>query len=310
MSISLSFNSRGVALITAMLVLSIATITAVAMMARKHVDFRRSENALYSEQAYLYLLGAEDWAKQVLVRDRGKNLIDSYKDDWATILPPLPVDGGSIGGKIEDLQGRININNLAIGDVNSVDYLRFKQLLELNDAPPGLVNTIADWIDSDQEARFPDGAEDVDYLYGDTPYRTGNRMMQSVTEVLLVKGMTYEIYEKIAPAIVALPDHTDININTAPAQVLQTIIEDFTAADAEKLIADRLKEPFDKIEDFLQHAAVKGKKLNTNGLTVSSQYFLLTANAEMGRINATLQSIIHRVDQNNLRVLVRSQGGL
>ncbi len=301
---------RGVALITAMLVVSLATITAVAMMARKQVDFRRSENVLYHEQAYLYLLGAEDWAKQTLLRDRKNNDIDSYKDDWATILPPLPIEGGSIGGKIEDLQGRININNLASGDVNSVDYLRFKKLLELNDIPVGLVNTIADWLDADQDVRFPDGAEDVDYLYGDTPYRTGNRMMQSATELLLVKGLTYEIYEKIAPAIVALPDHTDINVNTATEEVLQTLIEEFTAADAEKLIADRLKEPFVKIEDFLQHASVKGKKVTTNGLTVSSKYFLLTAEAEIGRVEATLESIIHRVDQNTLRVIARSQGGL
>lgn len=305
----MQLKSRGVALITAMLVMSIATITAVAMMARKQVDFRRSENVLYHEQAYLYLLGAEDWAKQVLVNDRKKNDIDSYKDDWATILPPLPIEGGSIGGRIEDLQGRLNINNLANGDINSIDYARFKKLLEQNDIPVGLLNTIVDWLDADQETRFPDGAEDVDYLYGDTPYRTANRMMQSATELLLVKGMTFEMYEKIAPAIIALPDHTELNVNTATAQVLQTLVEDLTAADAEKLIADRLKDPFAKIEDFLQHPSVKGKKVNTNGLTLSSKYFLLTANAEVGRAHASLESLIHRIDQNTLRVLARSQGG-
>jgi len=301
-------SSRGVALITAMLVVSIATITAVAMTARKQVDFRRSENVLYHEQAYLYLLGAEDWAKQVLARDRRDNEIDSYKDDWATILPPLPIEGGSIAGKIDDLQGRFNLNNLAQGDINSVE--RFRKMLEINGASVNLVNAVMDWLDADQDTRFPEGAEDVDYLYGDAPHRAANRMMQSATELLLVKGMTYEIYEKLEPAITALPDHTEVNVNTAPTLMLQTLIEDFAAADAEKLISDRLKTPFTKIEDFLQHPAVKGKKVNTNGLTVSSKYFLLTANAVIGRAHATLESIILRADQKTLRVLARSQGGL
>lgn len=301
---------RGIALLTAMLVLSLATITAVAMMARKQVDFRRSENMLRHEQAYLYLLGAEDWARHVLLRDRKDNNTDSYEDDWATILPPIPVEGGSIGGRIDDLQGRFNINNLASGDANSVDAQRFKKLLELSGASVNLVNTVMDWIDADQEPRFPEGAEDVDYLYGDAPYRAANTRLQSPTELLLVKGMTYEIYEKIEPAITVLPETTEINVNTATALVYQSLIEDFTAADAQKLIEARNKEPFAKIEDFLSHELVKGKKVSTAGLSVSSRYFVVNALAEIGRAHSQMQSILNRADEKSIRVVLRSQGGL
>lgn len=301
---------RGIALLTAMLVLSLATITAVAMMARKQVDFRRSENMLRHEQAYLYLLGAEDWARHVLLRDRKDNNTDSYEDDWATILPPIPVEGGSIGGRIDDLQGRFNINNLASGDANSVDAQRFKKLLELSGASVNLVNTVMDWIDADQEPRFPEGAEDVDYLYGDAPYRAANTRLQSPTELLLVKGMTYEIYEKIEPAITVLPETTEINVNTATALVYQSLIEDFTAADAQKLIEARNKEPFAKIEDFLSQELVKGKKVSTAGLSVSSRYFVVNALAEIGRAHSQMQSILNRADEKSIRVVLRSQGGL
>lgn len=304
-------SQLGVALITAILVMSLATITAVAMTVRKQVDFRRSENMLLHDQAYLYLLGAEDWAKQILLRDRNNNDYDSLKDDWATILPPMPVDGGSIGGHIEDLQGRFNLNNLANGDPESPDAQRFRKMLANINAPTELVNTIMDWIDADQELRFPGGAEDVQYLSGDHPYRTSNRLLESPTEILYVKGMTYEIYEQLEPAITALPEsNLEINVNTAPATVLQSIIEDFTTADAEKFIEERTKEPFKKIEDFLQHPMIKGRKVVTTGIAVSSRYFLLKAQAKIGRTQSELQSILYRPDAKTIRAIVRSEGGI
>jgi len=303
-------RQAGIALITAMLVVSLATITAVSMTAEQQVFFRRTENVLFHEQAYLYLLGAEDWAKQVLNRDRKDNEIDSKSDDWATVLPAVPVEGGTVGGSIEDLQGRFNINNLASADDKSVDYKRFKQLLENNDIPQTIANAVLDWLDEDQDARFPDGAEDVDYLQGTRSYRAANRMMQSTSELLQVKGMDYEQFEKLEGALVALPVATDINVNTAPVEVLQIIVNGLSQADAEKLMADRDETAFESIEAFLKHPSVVGKKVDSGGLGVSSQYFLVNAYSRFGRANSRLSSVLFRPDDKTVKTLVRSQGGI
>lgn len=302
-------KTTGVALITAMLVVSLATVTAVSMTSEQQVYFRRTENLLLHEQAYLYLLGAEDWARHVLLRDRKDNDTDSAADDWATILPPIVIEGGTIGGAIEDLQGRFNINNLVNSDDNSIDTIRFRKLLQNNGIDVSVINAVKDWLDEDQEARFP-GAEDVDYMQGERGYRAANRMMQSTSELLYVKGITYEIYDKLAPALVALPELTDININTAPLPVLMMIVEDLTAEDAERLVADRSEEPFKSIEEFLQHHSVAGKQVNTNGLTLSSQYFMVDAVSRFGRTTARMQSVLHRPDADSIRTIARSQGGL
>jgi len=300
----------GIALITAMLVVSLATITAVAMTSEQQIFFRRTENVLFHEQAWLYLLGAEDWAKHVLIRDRKDNETDSKQDDWATVLPPIPVEGGTVGGSIEDLQGRFNINNLASGDDKSIDFQRFKQLLQDNDIKQNVANAVLDWLDEDQDARFPDGAEDVDYLQGDRSYRAANRIMQSTSELLFVKGITYEDFEKIELSLVALPGVTDININTAPISVLKMIVQGLSDADAEKLVTDREDTPFTSIEDFLKHPSLAGKKVKSNGLDVKSQYFLVSAYSRFGRANSTLLSILFRPDDKSVKTLVRSQGGL
>lgn len=300
---------KGVALITAMLVVSLATVTAVSMTSEQQIFFRRTENVLFHEQAYLYLLGAEDWARHVLIRDSKNNQTDSARDDWAQILPALPVEGGSIAGVIKDLQGRFNINNLASGDEKSIDFQRFKQLLENHGIPVTVANAVLDWIDEDQEARFPDGAEDVDYLQTERGYRAANRLMQSTSELLYVKGFSYELFERIEPAIVALPQTTQINVNTAPVPVLRMLIDDLSESDAQELVSQRDDTPFENLEDFLKHPVVQGKKLNSAGLGVSSQYFVLKAYAKIGRANAHLDSMLFR-QGDRVVTLARSQGGL
>ena len=301
---------RGIALLTAMLVMSLATMTAVSMSADQQLFFRRTENVLYHEQAYLYMLGAEDWGKQVLARDFTANKTDSKKDDWATVLPPIPVEGGSIGGSVEDLQGRFNINNLA-DPTNTAALDAFKELLAINSLPPGLVNAVLDWLDPDQQVRFPGGAEDVDYMQGERPYRADNGLMGSVSELLYIKGFDYKMYEALAPALIALPvTGTPVNVNTASPMTLRMLVKGLSEQDAETLVADLAKNPVGDIKDFLNSKQVVGKPVATNGIDVRSGYFMIHAFANIGRAKAHMDSLIHRASADNVKTLQRSQGGM
>jgi len=87
MNFNLKHQEKGVALITVMLILALATILAVSMLSRQQLDIHRSANVFNFEQAYQYVLGSESWAKQILKRDRKDNETDSFNDDWATVLP-------------------------------------------------------------------------------------------------------------------------------------------------------------------------------------------------------------------------------
>jgi general secretion pathway protein K len=301
---------RGVALILAMLVMSLATMTAVSLTSNQQLFFRRTENVLYHEQAYQYLLGAEDWGKQVLARDASANKTDSKQDDWAKVLPPIPVEGGSVGGSIEDLQGRFNINNLADPkDKASMDA--FRELLKINGIPQELENAVLDWLDTDQNARFPDGAEDVDYLQGERAYRAANAFMGSVSELLYVKGFTYQMYEALAPALIALPaTGVTVNVNTATPPVLQMIVKGLSEKDAEQLAKDLEKNPVADIKDFLSNSLVTDKKIPTTGIGVRSNYFMIHAYAKIGRARANLDSLIYRASATDVKTLQRSQGGV
>ena len=239
---SLRYKQKGVALITVMLILALATILAVSMSSRQQLDIHRTANILNFEQAYQYVLGAESWTKQILKRDLEDNKIDSLDDDWAKALPPLPIEGGQMTGQVEDLQARFNLNNLVKdGKPNKLYIERFKRLLRNIELNEDIAVVIVDWVDMNVETGFS-GAEDNEYLNSTPAYRTANQPMDDVSELLLIKGVDFEAYEKLRPFVCVLKSETEINVNTASAEVLSSIVKDITLEDASTLVEDRNKE--------------------------------------------------------------------
>jgi general secretion pathway protein K len=209
---------RGVAILTAILIVAIGTVIAVNLMWQGTLDMRRAEAALAADQGLMFVQGAEAWAADILRQD----LVESPDADhlgevWATELPPLPVDGGTIMGRLEDLQGRFNLNNLVGPDgmENQLMRRQFERLLNSVEVDPALAGAVVDWLDPDTDLRFPSGGEDVTYSGADPPYRTANTMATSISELMAVAGFDREAYLKVAPYVTALPLGTKLNVNTA-----------------------------------------------------------------------------------------------
>ena len=300
-------HQRGVALITVMLIVALATILAVSMSSRQQLDIHRSANVFNYEQAYQYIVGAEAWSKQILKRDSENNKTDSAKDDWAMILPALPIEGGQMSGKIEDLQARFNINSLVLnGKVQKVQAERFRRLLRNLQLNEDLVYVITDWIDTDQEVGFS-GAEDNEYLNQSPAYRAGNQLMADESELLLVKGIDFETYTKLRPYICVLKYETPINVNTAPAEILSSITNDLSIEEAKSIIESRNNDVFARLEDFLQHDLLRQKKINKDGLSVSSEYFQLSAATQLERVTVEFVSQLYRDQTGHVTLIKRNR---
>lgn len=293
-----------------MLILSLATILAVSMTSRQQLDIHRSANIFNFEQAYQYVLGAESWAKQILVRDGQDNTTDSFNDDWATVLPPLPIEGGQMSGKIEDLQARFNINNLVLDGQPQKLYIdRFKRLLRNLELNEDMAAVIVDWLDSNEEVGFA-GAEDNEYLNLSPAYRSANQAMSDISELLLIKDVDFESYEKLRPFVCVLKSNTSINVNTASAEVLSSLVKDITLEDAKSLIEERNKESHKKVDDFLEHPILKSTKIKKEGLSVSSNYFQLNSTAQIERISVEYSTVLSRESNDHVVILKRSRGVL
>lgn len=304
---------RGVALIIALLIVALATTAAVAMTSRQFLDIRRAANVLEYDQAMLYVVGIEDWAGQILRKDAEDGKVDSLDEDWATQLPPIPVDGGQLAGAAEDMQGRFNLNSLldANGGTDPVALERFRRLLASLALDPELADRLADWLDADDETRLG-GAEDVEYLGLEQPYRAGNTLLTSPSELALLLGVTPEVMAKLAPFVAALPRDAALNVNTIAVdkpQLVMALAPDMAVAEAEQLLAARGTEGFESVQEFLQQPAFAGRDVPEQGLSVGSDYFMVTSHVQFGRSVFTTHSLLHRSAAGS-RTLMRSQGTL
>jgi len=305
-----SQRSRGVALITAMLVVSLATLLAVQLYDRQYLATRRTTNLVAGEQAWEYALSLEDWARQILRRDAAQGAVDTLAEPWAVQRPPIAIAGGNLESRMIDLQGRYNLNNLAKRDANQVAY--FQRLLRVLGLDPELVWPITDWLDEDMEAA-PEGAEDPYYLRMDPPYRAANRLMVNADELRLVRGFDAKAYAAIAPYVTALPEVTAINVNTAPGPVLAALAEGLSPSWAQQILARQAAGGFATTEEFLRELPSQGDAQGSAAsamgslITVSSAYFVLLSRITLGRVQSTQYSVIHRT-ADKISILQRTKG--
>lgn len=303
-------RQRGVALITALAVVALATAIASDLIWRTFLDQQRTEAVLHGAQSRQYLRGVEDWVGHILRRDAEETDFDSLDQPWAQELPPLPVDGGQIVGRLEDAQGRFNLNNLinSDGTVNEESLKFFERLLMNLELNPELSRGVVDWIDADQEPVFPGGAEDGVYLGLQPAYRAGNQGIQTVSELRMINGFQEaEVYEAIAPYVTALPsslDSTPINVNTAPAPILRSLADNIQPDRVQNVIERQQNGGFESNDQFADAVGINIPV----PFSVGTNFFLLTARADIGSASATMYSLLFRNDAGATAAVLRSYG--
>jgi general secretion pathway protein K len=300
-------RNRGVALITAMLITALASLVAANLAWDNALDVRRTMVQLNSEQAMQVALGAESWVVGILHQDLQDSETDHLGEIWALDIPGFPIEGGDVTGVIEDLQGRFNVNNLIDenGQVEEQSLERFRRLLAALELDPRFAGIAADWIDSNVEASFPDGAEDAIYTGILPPYRSANQSLTSASELAALDGMDRQSFLVLRPHITALPGRTNVNVNTATAAVLQSLDENMSPSDVEGLIAERESAGFGDIQTAFS-SLVTPDVLNT--LEESTSYFQLKVVVRIDTVRVTLYSLLQRGPQGSVTPVLRSFG--
>ena len=300
-------KNRGVALITAMLITALASLVAANLAWDNALDVRRTMVLLNSEQAMQVALGAESWVVGILHQDLQDSETDHLGEIWALDIPGFPIEGGDVTGVIQDLQGRFNVNNLIDdnGRVEEDSLERFRRLLNALDLDPRFAGIAADWMDSNVEASFPDGAEDAIYTGILPPYRSANQSLTSASEFAALEGMDRQSFNVLRPHITALPGRTNVNVNTATAAVLQSLDENMSDADVEGLIAERESAGFGDIQTAFQ-SLVTPDVLNT--LEEKTSYFQLKVVVRIDTVRVTLYSVLQRSPQGGVTPILRSFG--
>ena len=293
---SKGLQQRGVVLISVLAVTAVLAAIAWQMVARQSLVLSGASAASFRIQAEQYLLGAEHYARQLLVEDwrnEASRAFDSEDEKWSAARPPFQIPGGTMKLRIFDLQARFNIN--AIEAYES----EFRTLLNTHKIPESAIVQWLDWIDEDSEPRGP-GTEDMELLLQEPALRSADQIAGHVSELRYMPAMRDTPLAEIEHLLVALPT-TDlsININTVGPELLEALGLSQSLADT--LTAGERK--FHSLDEINELDAGEG----SGYFGVTSNYFAVWGEVEIAGKRARIESRLYRKpDDGSVHLLGRN----
>lgn len=157
---------------------------------------------------------------QVVAERRGwLRALNALDTTLAAAMPERLPNGAVYRTATRDATARLNLNAAGEPELRAFfsAWVGDERQLSI------LAESLLDWRDEDDLARAQ-GAEAEFYDRLPVPYPIRNGPLLSVREVLLVRGMTPELFQKVEPYLTVLPTRDlRINVNTAPAEVLAAV---------------------------------------------------------------------------------------
>lgn len=268
-----SASERGSVMINTLAVLAVAASVTMIMLNAQDGAIERARRYSDAGQATEIARGAEDSARAILRRDleapaTWQNLRSLIEEQDADIV------AGSFSLRIEDAQARFNINNLAGGGIAARGV--FERLAAASGFQLAEINLIAEFVQA---------AAPLDDL-----------------TALSVLGIEYQRLSTLSVFVCALPERTDVNMNTAGEMVLAAHLNNGPAARALVMRRDRIGQ-IDR--DILSSLRI----LPGPGLGYGSNYYLVEVEVVVGESREKRKSLIWRGNTDGeatTRILSRS----
>lgn len=288
-------NTKGSALISALFIMTLVAIAATAMSTRLQLDIYRTRLSIAADKLYLASQIIQYWGLSELANPNQKlNKADAsgkvldFPAKLQAIYPSVLIKGA-----LYDLQARFNINNVA--DKNfQTSFQEFLKASAKKLEPQQRINlslAAFNWMNLYQPGE--DEANNLDYyLKQKPPYYPAHGLMQNSSEFRLLIGVNASLYRELQQYLVALPELTAININTATKPVLSTLSFGLNEEEVKVLLDARGKNGF---KDLAQISPLLQKfHIRPDQLTLESQYFLSVAHLNSQDLNLTSYAILKR----------------
>jgi general secretion pathway protein K len=287
-------DDRGFALIAVLLVLGLLGIVGAefAYSMRLEASAVRAWKASMGA-AHLAEAGVEQAIREiagdsayVALADDG--LLTFYTRDRLA-LPRLPrarvrLGTGEFSYRITDEEARVNVN---IATPDRLD--RLLQCFGVDKiARDEIVDSILDWIDPNDEHRLNGAESDDYYLKLPTPYRARNAMLESITELLQVRGVTGALFNGLdgkpgLADVLTVKSLGPVNVNTAGPLVFCAM--NVSEAEISEITQGRRDGPY---------TAVPGRLAGRGFATVTRTFRIEAEGLIDGRPRASVTAIVQR----------------
>lgn len=283
-------KEKGIALVVTLLITAILVAVITEIVYSVHISASITESFRDGQRAGMLAQGGVELAAMAIKTITKEKNYTALSEDEAKMA--IPVDDGVLSLMVEDEGGKFNVNSIVYpnGETNSENYAMYGRLLKTLGLKGGLSDTLADWIDINDEPRTR-GGESYDYYKRlSPPYSSKNAALDSVEEVLLVKDYTPAIYKGIKRFITVYSDEPigmnttfKININTAPKEVIMALAAEITEDMAARVIDFRDTNPFKDTADIRKVAGFETLGFNLQDrITVKSNIFRVYSKGEVG----------------------------
>ncbi|NUO85507.1 MAG: type II secretion system minor pseudopilin GspK [Cupriavidus sp.] len=313
-------NARGAAVVTALLIVTLAVVVVSGMLWRQQVQIRAIENQRLQAQATWIERAAVDWARLILRDDQRRSSVDELSEPWAVPIAETRLSdflGASLrtdvagetsflSGRILDAQARFNLANLVtwsatggqgapVGRTANIDqsalaaYGRLLRTVGLN---PALAETTARYM-----LQAAQGGQSGQ-AGGAASGRQAPRPLDSVQGLLALPGYTPEMVAVLEPFVIVLPERTLVNANTAEAEVLAAMIDKLPLERARELVRQRDRAYFNNIGNLQTQLSALAPQASSgnlgNLLDVRSHYFLVYGLVRHERASRLQVSLVYR----------------
>jgi general secretion pathway protein K len=332
-------NNRGIALL---LVISVTTILiATALEYNRRARFAVLSTAAARDRLTLSHMASSGIhaAMALLVKDRAESNVDSFQEDWANadkideLLDEIPFEDGKLTVTISDEMGRLQVNALVTYPESRnfnesqrliwerfLNYFKTEEETPEDSQPPAIVNSLKDWLDSgdDEAITGLSGAESSYYQDLSPPYSSRNGPISDINDLLLVKGITPElflgssekpgiagfltVYGMTPGAGTSFTFPGKININTAELPVLAAMLPSENADLAQAFFELRQEAATQKDAPDLSGttwykdiAGLSGLNLDTKLITTASDVFRIVSAAQVNNSVLTAAAVVQRI---------------
>jgi general secretion pathway protein K len=235
-----SKNETGIAMFLVLWVLTLLSVIVGEFCHAMRTEVNITRNFKEETEAYYIALAGMNSAVSELIKNENApqkpENSDKEKEDkieWRVNadIPAIPFGAGQFKVEIGNESGKININKAGESLLRMMT-----EFFEIEDSEKAVIaDSILDWRDQDSLHRL-NGAEDDYYLSLPKPYPCKDVDFDAVEELLLVKGITAEIYEVLKEIVTVLDtgeaepeagnrgsDSDKININAASPEMLLSL---------------------------------------------------------------------------------------
>ena len=290
---NLNIGQRGVAVVTVLLITVLAVSVVSGLFWDQQLQVRSIENQRLQLQQNWILKGAIDWARLILMEDKKFSEIDSLNEPWSTPLMDTRLDkftqetkiqsgesNASLSGRIVDAQSRYNLNLIAEnGKINQSELKVFIRLLEHLDQPTQLAKEFSRALVTQQKQ--------------ENNFTTEHIGFETLEDLLSLSAFNQANFIALKNYIIVLPKNTKVNINTASAEVIASVLN-VSLIDAYNIKALRENSIFNNLTDFQARASQLGLNIDPKGFSVKTNFFIISGRVKINYSIVETQCLIER----------------